>query len=219
MAFALDSSVSGASATPGSSLTWSHTCSGSDRILFVAAATNEADNTDYVTGVTYNGVAMTRVDTFRSPGQGGLVMYMLVNPATGANNVVVSLSASKNVYGASSSYTQAVQSGQPDSTNGNAADPTTSLTVNTTVVLPGSWLISAAARKAGSSDTISAGTNTTARTVNAYVAIGDSNGAVGTGAQGQTWELSGTNGLAVINVSVAAIADVVSATSNASFFM
>lgn len=208
MAIAVDSSVSGLSATPGSSLTWSHTCTGSNRILFVGAVTNEADNTDYVTGVTYNGVAMTRVDSFRSQGQGGTVMYMLVNPASGANNVVVSLSASKNIYGASTSYTGALQTGQPDSNNGNASDPVTTLTVNTTVVLANSWLVSVAGRKAGSSDTIAASTNTTSRTVNSYVAIGDSNGGQAAGARGQTWTLSGSNGLAVINVSFSPVLDV-----------
>jgi len=199
---ALDTSTNGGNAT-ATSLTFSHTCSGSNRILHVAVATPTADNTDYVTGVTYGGIAMTRVDTFRSPGLGGAYLYELVNPALGANNVVISASGSVPIYGASLSHTGALQTGQPDDDNGNAADPVANLTVSVTTVASNVWLVSMAARKTGSSDTLSASTNTTARQVNAFVAIGDSNAKQNPpGSFGQTWALSGANGLAVIVVSI-----------------
>ena len=52
---AFDAAGSGPS-TSATSLTWSHTCAGANRILFVGFLSNGT-----VTGVTYNGVAMTQV--------------------------------------------------------------------------------------------------------------------------------------------------------------
>ncbi len=67
------------------SLTFSHTCTAAT-LLFVKIAT---DSNNTVTSCTYNGVAMTRIWT--KNGGAGVTHtegWMLVNPATGANNVV-----------------------------------------------------------------------------------------------------------------------------------
>ncbi len=196
--------ASATSSTTGTSLTFAHTCSGANRILFVAVTTNTADNVDYITGVTYNGVAMTQVDSFRSQGLGGHELYMLVNPASGANNVVVSASGSVAIYAAASSYTGALQTGQPNTNNGNASDPATTSTVSVTTTVDNCWLISSAGTKAGAGATASASTGTVTRQANGYVSIGDSNGVRATaGSHGQTWMPSASTGIAVI---VAAIA-------------
>lgn len=203
MAISHDTSTDGGTAT-ATSLTFAHTCSGGNRFLTVAVSNNTADNTDYITGVTYGGVSMTQINSFRSPGQGGHELYGLIAPATGSNNVVISASSSVPLYGAAASYNGVLQTGQPEANNGTASDPTTSVTVNTTTLTADAWMVSSAGRKAGSSDTISAGTNTTARQVNAYVAIGDSNAGQGApGSKGQTWNISGSTGLAVITAALA----------------
>lgn len=203
MPISFDTSTSGGNAT-ATSLTFSHTTgTGVSRYLVVGAVTNEADSTDYFTGVTYAAVAMTRLGTFQSPGSGGLVCYGLANPTTGANNVVISLSGSKTVYGASSSFF-GVRSAQPDAANSNASDPVSSLTVSVTTVINRAWLVSVAGKKAGSASVISASTNVTSRQVNTYIAIGDSNAAqTPPGSFGQTWALDVASGLAVITVSLA----------------
>ena len=67
--------------------TLAHTCSGSDRVLYVAAINPGA--VGRVTGVTYNGVSMTNdfdasaASTYESTG------WVLVAPATGTHNIVV----------------------------------------------------------------------------------------------------------------------------------
>lgn len=189
--------------TTGTSLTTAYTVSGTNPVLHVGVATPTADNTDYITSVTYNGVTMSRVDTFHSPGQGGVYMYELVNPAVGTHDVVISASGSVPIYGVAHSLKSSLQTGQPDTSGGTAADPTTSVTQNVTTTTNRCWLVSVAGRKTGSSDTIAAGTNTTARTVNDFIAIGDSNGPQNTaGSHGQTWTLSGSNGLGVCVVAV-----------------
>jgi hypothetical protein len=87
----------------GSSLTFSHTCSGSDRVLFVAVAVG---NGVAITNVTYNGVEMTAVET----GAVDRRLYSLVAPATGANNVVVTLPSPTEILAVASSYTGVNQS-------------------------------------------------------------------------------------------------------------
>jgi hypothetical protein len=97
----------------GSSLTWSHTCSGSDRILWVQCARDAT--VDNITGVTYNGVAMTLLDKQTNSTDRIEYVFYLIAPDTGTHDVVVSASlAVPSIFGNSSSYTGAKQSGVPD---------------------------------------------------------------------------------------------------------
>lgn len=77
-----------------SSLTWSHTCSGSNRLLWVCAG-NGALLPTATTSVTYNGVAMTEVgdvvQTFAHASH-----HYLVAPDTGAHDVVVTYAGSND---------------------------------------------------------------------------------------------------------------------------
>ncbi len=50
--------ASSGSVFAGTTITFSHTCSGSDRVLNVGASNNNPGTA--VTGVTYNGVALTK---------------------------------------------------------------------------------------------------------------------------------------------------------------
>lgn len=91
---------SGTTATAQSSLTWSHTCTGANLALFVSAA--YAGDTPTITGVTYNSVAMTQV--WQLDASGGVVArssgWILVNPATGTHNIVVTYSPAGAGYNA-----------------------------------------------------------------------------------------------------------------------
>ena len=91
MAIATDASSLVSSGGFSNSLTTAFTVSGTDRLLLVgvSCATATAD----VTSVTYNGTAMTLVGTNENTGVVGIQWYRLVAPATGTNNVVVSLGA------------------------------------------------------------------------------------------------------------------------------
>lgn len=130
-----DTSVINGSNTTGQ-VTWSHTCSGSNRCLIV-----------YVTGsttamtATYAGVAMTVLASTTTNGI-RCALFSLINPASGANNVVV-----QNWYygsGISVSYTgvdsiDAVGSIYESSTYTGYAWPTV------TVVASGCWIVVAGA--------------------------------------------------------------------------
>ena len=97
MAIAFDAAARTDAGANQTTATVSHTCTGSDRILFVQAISN--DDGDTVTGVTYNGVAMTKIGSSVGVPPAGsssnfLSMWYLIAPATGANNVVVTRSTS-----------------------------------------------------------------------------------------------------------------------------
>lgn len=92
-------------------LTVSYTVgSGSNRLLIVVIT--GGSSTDNITGVTYGGVAMTLVAK-KAPGARWVYVYYLLNPASGANNVVITAS-SDYIIAVAASYSGAQQSSQPD---------------------------------------------------------------------------------------------------------
>jgi hypothetical protein len=155
MAIAFDA-VSESWTNSGTSLTWSHTCSGSDRILWVSVMTL---STRTVTGVTYNGVSLTSLT--RSSGSQPMQLWYLIAPATGANNIVVSINSTASfIYTSAASYTGVNQSSQPDAQNTNNTTGT-SITTTLTTVADNSWSILGARNDA--TGITSAGTNSTQR--------------------------------------------------------
>lgn len=129
-----------ATATYGAvaSVTFPKTCTGSNLLLEVAVQLRNVPVLDKsVTGITYNGVALTFV---RRDIQGGgnvaSEVWILVAPATGgAFDVVVNFNIAGNVGGvvAARSITGARQSAQPDANNG-ASGATLAPTVTVTTV-------------------------------------------------------------------------------------
>ncbi|MFZ2992546.1 MAG: hypothetical protein WA061_02410 [Microgenomates group bacterium] len=73
------------------STSWSHTCSGTDRILIVSALMGIN-----LTGlsITYNGVAMTQFATEQTNGK-KMATYYLVNPSSGINTISASWTTSQ----------------------------------------------------------------------------------------------------------------------------
>src|SRR5258708_15819098 len=111
MAIARDTNTNGGTAT--NTWTISHICTGSNLLLLTYL---HAQDGDTVTGVTYNGVSMTQlVKKIDGSGNNGfLYIYGLLNPATGAHNVVASRSTSTfSILAVNPSYTQLPQSGLP----------------------------------------------------------------------------------------------------------
>ena len=84
MAIIFDAAAAGVAAA-GTTKTFSHTCTGTELILFVGALITTTES-DVVTGITYNSVAMTRVPTngfIANAGIGqSLYLYFLIAPAT-----------------------------------------------------------------------------------------------------------------------------------------
>lgn len=160
MAIALDAAAS-SNTTSASSLTYSHTCTGSNRILFVAVFSGgPGPGSVPCTGVTYAGVAMTKIDSNAPQANWDLSLWYLINPASGANNVIITLSGTTtSLYGDSISYTGAKQSGVPDSSAKNKAT-STSVTQSTTTVADNCWVVGVGVTGAS---TIAASTGVTSR--------------------------------------------------------
>lgn len=146
MAIAFDASSTGESVAGATSLTFAHTCTGSDRILFVATAVIVPNGVN-VSGITYNGVALTKVNESNPQTNIESGLWYLIAPSTGANNIVISAAgtnASTIIGGVGMSYTGAQQSGVPDSSaiiNTTTTDP---FTQSTTTVADNCWVVASA---------------------------------------------------------------------------
>ena len=183
-------------------ITLSHTCTGSNRLLIggvvvynaAGVAIRRADT------ATYNSVSMTKerfIDGVTDGAAAGTEtsLWRLVAPATGANSISVALSVS-NIYQeiSASSYTGVNQTTPIDSSNtgqsassGNSA--VTSISLSTTVVAASCWLVGYVWSR-GSAPAVVSGTTQRTANASAFSTVGDSNGTVGTGSQTLSWTTS-----------------------------
>ena len=107
MELAFDSSSGNRTTTTASSLTWAHTCSGSSVYLFVGVFT---DSGQTVTGVTYNGNAMTQLVSGRgysaAPSENTYWYGIAIGTGDGvAHNIVVSATGANDIAGVGFSLT------------------------------------------------------------------------------------------------------------------
>lgn len=211
MAIALDATSSSANQV-GSSVTFAHTCSGSNRILIVGISI--AAGIPTVSSVTYNGVALTQIASVLGVAADRRTeLWYLIAPATGSNNIVVTLSGAPGAFfnvGAVS-YTGAKQSGQPDvsaNTSNTTAVTTTSQSVTTTT--NNCWTVGVICDGAADQSTTQAGTTFRLKVHNRVGTAGyelfmvDSNGAVGAAGSYSLGETHASNRSAIIVAGIAA---------------
>ena len=137
MAIAFDAASTGGLVTT-STLTVSHTTSGSDRLLVVAVASN----IDQVTGVTYAGVSMSLAakKAYSSPTE-TIYIYYLAGPASGTNDIVVSRTGTSSYGLVAASYTGVDQTTPVDATNTGTNAVGTSSTLSVTSTVDNCWNI------------------------------------------------------------------------------
>lgn len=151
MSIVFDSTAVGAAGS-----TWSHTCGSTARVLFVSAT---CQNTQSVTGVTYNGVSMTSISS-SDDGTDKIYLFYLINPDSGTHTVQISVTGG-NFLGSSSSYGGVLQSGIPDSSSIGSSTTTTHYTQSTTTVADNCWTI--LTTRAGSSSALTADSGSVVR--------------------------------------------------------
>lgn len=156
-----DAASNGGYTAAASSDTWSHTCTGSNRYLVVGVAMFSLAQT--VTSITYNGVALTLIGARSSiTGACRIELWGLIAPATGANDIVATLSGAIAFAGCASSFTGVHQTSPTEAfssaqaTNVGAADAT----VDVTTVADGDWTVDIVATDDA---TISVGSGQTSR--------------------------------------------------------
>lgn len=177
-------------------LTFSHTTSGTNRILFVDVL-GDVSASQLITGVTYAGVSMTKVgERHKTAGNGYWIStWVLANPTSGANNVVVSAS-SGNLFGnIATSYTGVAQTSVVDASTTAENTSATSLTTTLTTVADNTWLHGVMFNNLA--ETKTAGTNTLIKSnfVSTQGVIIDSNSAQ-TPAGSKSMTVSGNGGAA-----------------------
>ena len=180
MAVAFDA-VGPSSAGTGSAtspLTWTHTCAAGATELMVGA-TIFTGSTNVITAVTYNSVSMSLVGFTQSGagGAGGVAMYHLANPSSGANTVSVTFTGGNNTNAGSMSFTGSSGLGTAVTNTANAASVSASVAGTTT-----GGMVAAACCYGGTAIITITGTNsvTTQWEHNGTTNSGADNGAGGT---------------------------------------
>jgi hypothetical protein len=220
---AFDAASSASSSGSGSaSLTWSHTVSvsGTNRILIVGVSVKSGST---VTGVSYAGVSFSAISNpivvGNNAGNARVELWQLVAPATGANNVIVTLSASARFVGGAVSLTGVNQTNPIDASNsasGSSATP--SITITT--IANNAWVVDTIA----SSPPTSGANPTGGQTQQWNVATGGAGSAVQilgagstlgpitpSGAVVESWSLGGSSSWAIAASSLKPVTATVSA--------
>lgn len=209
----VDSFDAAMSTTAGTTLTFSHTCTGTNLILLVGAETGGAGDT--VTGITYNSVAMTRIGTATSSVTDTGYLYYLLNPSTGTHNVVITATAGavNGIRGISASYAGVKQSGQPDANSTNTGTGTTE-TGTVTVVAANSWQVMITWNDSAEP---TAGTGTMRRGTSSGGGFGffDSNSSLAPGSRSLVASTGGSGHWGLVSAS---FAPAVASTGNYNFF-
>jgi hypothetical protein len=212
---ALDVASAGSTGGTGASpVTWTQTVtsSGTNTYLIVGFCTSVSGSTQpTVTGVTYNSVAMTKVQANQNGG--GTIktessVWFLKNPSTGSNTVSVSFTGGTSLLGAGSSvsYTGVNQTNSADAVGGTTGTATGVQSFNVVTVADNSWVFATACGRSAAGPTFTA--TQTSRWAFAganrdYTAGEDTNGVVtpaGTKSMGFTesgstpvWSMSGAS--------------------------
>lgn len=198
MAIARDAATDGLNnGVAGPSHTFAHTCTGSDLYLEVVVVGDIGGGADDITGVTYNGVAMTQIRKEAGATIARMTyVYALMGPASGTHNVVISAGSTHFIQGAARSYT-GVTTGQPDVSNVtfSNADADSSLTTSITPLTANSWvLLTTGGYDSNNLPTAGTGANLWLRdTTFGLWGFFDSNGAQPTNPYSTTWTYAGVN--------------------------
>lgn len=213
MAVARDTQAYFTAGTSTTSFSNSFTVTGSNPLLVVWIVTNTATSADIVSSVSYNGVALSRINTISETGYQNvrLYCYALAGPSTGANNLVVNLSSSDTPEVLAASYTGTLQS-TPTISVTNTGQSITSLALSLTTTADNSWV---AGFFRSSASSLTASTNTTFFAVgNNNAKAGDTNGVVHPA--GST-SVNATSGSAIIAGIALVVAPFVTPAVNSNF--
>ena len=173
--------------------------SGANRLLVVALSTSNG-NIDDMTGVTYNGVSLTQAIKIQSTQGRWAYLYYLLNPASGANSLVVS--TTDQIAGTAADYTGVAQAAQPDATaSGDSGAATGSFTQAITVGTVNSWVMGTTCQNANTSP--AAGAGETSRITSAFLFVYqfDSNADLSTGSHSFTTTNGSQTNMATLLVS------------------
>ena len=172
-------SINGSVETSTSSFSWSHTVTGSNTILFVGTFGPANADGDLENGVTYANVAMTKAGTGVPTSGRYSYLWYLVNPASGANTVVVNWDSSVSAMsGTAASYTGVLQTSPVEATSSATTNTNKTATGTVTTISDNSWVVFSARNE--NDQTATAGASAFMRTqqVDGAVYFADTNGPI-----------------------------------------
>lgn len=184
---------------------FTHTCSGTNRILLVEVA-QIASRSDLITGVTYNGVSMTR--TFFLPmantRSAAIYGYHLTAPSTGTNTISVSKTTTTQTSNQAGSYNGVHQTNPVNIHATHTLFNASSISTTITTTVDDCWMVGMLYNSNfAPSPTNSLTTSYESPLQVNGAAMADSNGSLGpagtyTGGEnaGVAWEMIGLYGLA-----------------------
>jgi len=207
MALAFDA-ASSSSGTDVNSLTWSHVCTGADLLLTVGVDIfnlyNDAGIPE-VGGITYNGVALTKIDAQAAGTYCRSELWYLIAPAAGTHDIIVTFTwtPAPGVVGGARSFTGADQSA-PLGTSAKATGTTTPATV-TIASAAGQYVVDSACAYKATAITMTVGAGQTedwnATPATGSVGVGSYEG--GAASVTMSWTLSATaSGWATVAVPI-----------------
>lgn len=139
MAIAFDATANSGLQTMTSPYSYNLTVAGDDRFLVVGVAFSGLGQS--VTGITYNGVALTLIEAKNSATSRRAELWGLIAPATGTNSVTVTLSSAVTSISGAMSFTGVDQS-TPNEADANASGAGTSdISVAVTTVADNDWVV------------------------------------------------------------------------------
>lgn len=145
MAITLDSTTDGGTAT-ATTLTFSHTIATNSYLVVGVGIT--AASSDYITGVTFNGNAMSRI-LFKDEGtEAQAWLYGLYVSAGVTANVVITSASSQSIRGGAISYTLASRSNATGNSSGNSTTPSGSVTTT----IDNEWAVMVLSNNSGTAD-------------------------------------------------------------------
>jgi hypothetical protein len=181
-------------------LTFSHTVSGTDRLLIVGVSIVSAETT--VSSVTYAGSSLGVVGVRSNPGLARIEIWRLVAPATGANNVVVNLGTSKDLVAGAASFTGVNQT-TPLGTFFSAIGSSSPATVNVTGVAEGEVVIDTLNPLPTTTPTVGAGQTQRWNTTGGTTGAGSTKpGPAGAGTVTMSWTFSPSDSWAIGAVAI-----------------
>lgn len=175
-----------------------YTCSAINGILVVSSNILQgptASGYPGMTGITYNGIALTRLTNRVYVGispQWIEEFWYLLNPPSGTHTLAFSGDIARGLWVAAS-YNNVLQTSFPDSSNSNgSASNVTSLALSDTVIADNCWLIATGGASGDQSpfwSTVTGGVqrNGIVNPGDSYCFIDDSNGPVSAGSQSLTF--------------------------------
>ena len=187
---------------------WSQTVNGSNDLLLVQVS-NHLPTSDQVTGVTYNGAAMTRLAALQDAASDNYAyLYGLVGPSTGTHSVAVTVGTTAYYDFSAVAYSGVDQTnGAGTFATGTATISGTTVAATVTSVPANAWLIGYFRSDGGTP--ITAGTSTTARVNTFGLAQGsavswtfDSGGPLTAGSHYLAANAGGSAALGIIAVAV-----------------